>query len=100
MSTNCKVIVNDIETIKSLYDYLLENGYKPIGSKNDFKYPVIIVENGIFFKSITDLAYGRYAYIVKQLDERNNLLIETDFIEFYIRKQQPPMVNSGNICVI
>lgn len=52
MSTNCKVIVNDIETIKSLYDYLLENGYKPIGSKNDFKYPVIIVENGIFFNPI------------------------------------------------
>lgn len=52
------------------------------------------------FKSITGLAYGRYAYIVKQLDKDNNLLIETDYIEFYIRKQQPPIVNSGNICVI
>ena len=77
--------------------------YGPVDQENVLSWSLIMkttVENGIFFKSITDLAYGRYAYIVKQLDERNNLLIETDYIEFYIRKQQPPMVNSGNICVI
>ena len=49
---NCKVVVNNNEDIKSLYDFLIENGYEPIGSKNDFKYPVIIAENGIFFNPI------------------------------------------------
>ena len=75
----------------------------PVNQENVLSWALIMkatVENGIFFKSITGLAYGRYAYIVKQLDKGNNLLIETDYIEFYIRKQQPPMVNSGNICVI
>ena len=58
------------------------------------------VENGIFFKSITGLAYGRYAYVVKQFDKENNLLIETDHIEFYIRPKQQPIVEQGNIVVI
>ena len=58
------------------------------------------IENGIFFKSITGLTYGRYAYIVKQFDEANNVLFETDYIEFYIRKQQPPVIEQGNIVVI
>ena len=77
--------------------------YGPVNQEDVLSWSLIMkttVENGIFFKSITGLAYGRYAYIVKQFDKDNNMLIETDYIEFYIRKQQPPMVNSGNICVI
>lgn len=58
------------------------------------------VENGIFFKSITGLAYGRYAYVVKQFDKANNLLMETAIIEFYIRKQSPPIMKQGNVVVI
>ena len=50
------------------------------------------VENGIFFKSITGLAYGRYAYIVKQFDKSNSLLVETGYIEFEIKK--PPTVRN------
>ena len=75
----------------------------PVNQEDVLSWSLIMktmVENGIFFRPITGLAFGRYAYIVKQFDKDNNMLIETDYIEFYIRKQQPPMVNSENICVI
>ena len=75
----------------------------PVNQESVLSWSLIMkttVENGLFFKSITGLAFGRYAYIVKQFDKNNNLLIETAYIEFYIRKQQPPMINPGNIVVI
>lgn len=43
-----------------------------------------------FFKSIGGLAYGQYAIILKQFDKENNLLIETDYMTFSIRKPTPP----------
>ena len=75
----------------------------PVNQESVLSWSLIMkttVENGLFFKSITGLAFGRYAYIVKQFDKNNNLLVETAYIEFYIRKQQPPMINPGNIVVI
>ena len=75
----------------------------PVNQENVLSWSLIMkatVENGIFFKSITGLAYGRYAYIVKQFDKANNLLVETGIIEFYIRKQYPPIMNQGNVVVI
>ena len=77
--------------------------YGLVNRENVLSWAVIMkatVENGIFFKSITGLAYGRYAYVVKQFDKENNLLIETDHIEFYIRPKQQPIVEQGNIVVI
>lgn len=37
-----------------------------------------------FYKSISDLAYGKYAFILKQFDKDNQLLLETDYIIFSI----------------
>ncbi len=43
------------------------------------------VDTGVFFKSITGLAYGTYEYIVKQYGKNDKLLLETDRVKFSIR---------------
>lgn len=40
------------------------------------------VEEETFFKSISGLAYGKYEFIMKQYDNNNNLLLETDKLSF------------------
>lgn len=42
------------------------------------------VDDGVFFKSISGLAYGNYEYIVKQFGKNDKLLLETDKIKFSI----------------
>ena len=77
--------------------------YGPINREDVLSWCLIMkttIENEIFFKSITGLAYGRYAYIVKQFDKANSILIETDYTEFYIQRQQPPIIDQGNVVVI
>lgn len=44
-----------------------------------------------FYKSITGLAPGMYSYIVKQYDKKDELLMETEHIEFQIKKPQRPL---------
>ena len=66
--------------------------YGPVNKENVLSWSLIMnvrVENGLFFKSISGLAYGRYSYIVKQYDNANNLLTETDYIEFKIERPKP-----------
>ena len=46
---------------------------------------VFKVDEGMFYKSITNLAYGKYFYKAQQLDKENNVIVETDFVEFVIR---------------
>lgn len=75
----------------------------PVNQENVLAWSLIMkttVENGIFFKSITGLAFGRYAYIVKQFDKVNNVLIGTGYMEFYIQRQQPPIIDQGHVVVI
>ena len=75
----------------------------PVNQENVLSWVLIMkatVGNGIFFKSIRGLAYGRYAYVIKQFDKANNLLVETGYVEFYIREPQPPRIEQGNIVVI
>ena len=75
----------------------------PVNQENVLSWSLIMktmVEKEIFFKSITGLSFGRYAYIIKQFDKANNALIETDYTEFYIQRQQPPIIDQGNIVVI
>lgn len=75
----------------------------PVDQENVLSWSLIMkttIENGTFFKSVTGLAYGRYAYIVKQFDKANSILIETDYTEFYIQRQQPPIIDQGNVVVI
>lgn len=75
----------------------------PVNQENVLSWSLIMkttVENGTFFKSVTGLAYGRYAYIVKQFSRENRLLVDTGYIEFYIRQQRPPLIQEGNVVVI
>ncbi|HIV63990.1 MAG TPA: hypothetical protein H9693_04455 [Firmicutes bacterium] len=77
--------------------------YGPVKKENILSWVLIMkagAEKGMFFKSITGLAYGRYAFIAKQFDKNNNLLVETDYIEFRIEKQYYFFGDQGNICVI
>ena len=53
------------------------------------------VEQGMFYKSITNLAYGKYCYIIEQFDKDGNVLVTTDYIEFVIKR-----VGDGNCVVI
>lgn len=42
-----------------------------------------------FYKSINGLAYGKYAFVLKQFDKNNRLLLETDYIMFSIEPIEP-----------
>lgn len=50
------------------------------------------VDDGMLFKSITSLAYGKYFYKVEQYDKEKKLIVSTDFIEFRIA---PPYYGGG-----
>lgn len=50
-----------------------------------------------FYKSINGLAYGKYAFILKQFDKNNNLLFETDYIEFSIKEPEVPEFGYINV---
>jgi hypothetical protein len=42
------------------------------------------VDEETFFKSISGLAYGKYEFILKQFDDKGNIILETDKINFSI----------------
>lgn len=42
------------------------------------------VDEEFFFKSITGLAYGEYEFVLKQLDTKNEIILETEKIPFKI----------------
>lgn len=44
------------------------------------------VDDGVFFKSISGLAYGNYEYIVKQFGQNDKLLLETAKFQFSINR--------------
>ena len=44
------------------------------------------VEEEMFFHSINGLAYGRYEFILKQFDNKGNILLETDKISFSLSR--------------
>lgn len=50
-----------------------------------------------FYQSITGLAYGKYAFILKQFDKNNQLLLETNYIEFSIMEPKTPEFEHLNI---
>ena len=49
-----------------------------------------------FYKSINGLAYGTYAYVIKQFDKKDNLLLETEYIEFSLRAPKQPIMGRIN----
>ena len=50
-----------------------------------------------FYKSINGLAYGTYAYVIKQFDKKDNLLLETEYIEFSLKAPKQPIMGQINI---
>ena len=54
------------------------------------------VDEESFFKSIGGLAYGTYSFIVKQFDKSDNLLLETEHIEFTIKAPKTPVMGRIN----
>lgn len=50
-----------------------------------------------FYKFINGLAYGKYAFILKQSDKNNQLLLETDYIEFSIEEPVQPEFEHINV---
>ena len=57
---------------------------------------VFEVVGGMFYKSITDLAFGKYFYKVEQYDKENKMIVSTDYIEFRI---SPPYYGGGKMQV-
>lgn len=49
-----------------------------------------------FYKSINGLAYGTYAYIIKQYDKKDNLLMATDYTEFTLKAPKAPIMGRLN----
>lgn len=43
------------------------------------------VDEGMFYKSIINLAYGTYFYKISQFDKKDKLIVESDFIEFKLQ---------------
>lgn len=54
------------------------------------------VDEESFFKSIGGLAYGTYSFIVKQFDRNDNLLLETEHIEFTLKSPKAPVMGRIN----
>ena len=52
------------------------------------------------FNSVNGLAYGTYAFILKQFDKNNQLLLETDYVEFSIKNPSSLQPKFGHINVI
>lgn len=54
------------------------------------------VDEECFFKAIIGLAYGKYAFVLKQFDSNGEVLFETDKMEFSIAKPQQPFMGRIN----
>ena len=50
-----------------------------------------------FYLSIGGLAYGEYAFILKQYDSNNNIIFETDYTTFRIHKPSTPSYGTVNV---
>jgi len=55
------------------------------------------VDEEVFFKSINGLAYGKYEFVLKQFNTRNETILETDKISFQI---VPPTFGMGRHTVV
>lgn len=50
-----------------------------------------------FYKSINGLAYGKYAFVLKQYDKDNNVIIQTEYIVFNILEPKEPELGHLNV---
>ena len=49
-----------------------------------------------FYKSINGLAPGTYSFVIKQYDKKDELLMETEHIEFQIKVPKPQFMGRVN----
>lgn len=50
-----------------------------------------------FYMSINGLAYGKYAFVLRQFDKNHQLLFETDYIGFSIDEPVQPEFGYMNV---
>ena len=79
-------------------DYVTEGGpYGPVKKPSSWQlFKKCKVPSEDFYKSINGLAYGTYAYIIKQFDKKDNLLLETEYIEFSLKTPKQPIMGRIN----
>ncbi len=77
--------------------------YGPIDKTTVLTWDIIkkckVAEND-FYLSVSGLAYGKYAFILKQFNTSNTVIYKTDYIEFEIKKPPKPTQQFGQINVI
>ena len=99
-------MVNYINSLFSI-NHALKNGFKNIltkykaansnlSSRNECPKGLTKVPAEDFYKSINGLAYGTYAYVIKQFDKKDNLLLETEYIEFSLKAPKQPIMGRIN----
>ena len=73
-------------------DYVTVGGpYGPIKKPSSWQlFKKCKVPSEDFYKSINGLAYGTYAYVIKQFDKKDHLLLETEYIEFSLKAPKQP----------
>ena len=79
-------------------DYVTVGGpYGPVKKPSSWQlFKKCKVSSEDFYKSINGLAYGTYAYIIKQFDKKDNLLLETEYIEFSLKAPKHPIMGRIN----
>ena len=80
-------------------DYVTVGGpYGPVKKPSSWQmFKKCKVPSEDFYKSINGLAYGTYAYVIKQFDKKDNLLLETEYIEFSLKAPKQPFMGKINI---
>lgn len=64
--------------------------------KDDMMLAKYKVDEDVFFKSINGLAFGKYEFILKQYDDKKNVVLESDKISFSLvmpRFSDKPVIN-------
>ena len=79
-------------------DYVTVGGpYAPVKKPSSWQlFKKCKVSSEDFYKSINGLAYGTYAYVIKQFDKKDNLLLETEYIEFSLKAPKQPIMGRIN----
>lgn len=79
-------------------DYVTVGGpYGPVKKPSSWQlFKKCKVPSEDFYKSINGLAYGTYAYVIKQFDKKDNLLLETEYIEFSLKAPKQPIMGRIN----
>ena len=68
--------------------------------KDDMMLAKYKVDADAFFKSINGLAFGKYEFVLKQFDDKENIILETDKMSFTIAPSGTPMFVNGRRTIV